>query len=331
MSFAITEEMKALLRKAGSNNKPESIAATQELGLAFTGPLREGILDGDILFNIFQPIQLEKGAVSEFELSFINPGSEKDFVAYTIPNQGRIPERHVEGDYVQVNTYDIGAAIDMLRKYARDSRFDVVGQAMDALNKSFIKKKNDDGWHTLIAAGVDRNVLVFDPDASNGVFSKRLVSSMKIITRRNGGGNSSSVNRGELTDLFMSPEAQEDIRNFGVDEVDEVTRRELIVNEGGLLTRLFQVNFHILDELGVGQDYQDYYTSDLGAAMPTGKQEVVVGLDLRNRDSFVMPIREALQIDADDTLHRQRRMGWYGTEELGFGCLDTRRVIVGAI
>ena len=125
---------------------------------------------------------------------------------------------------------------------------------------------NDDGWHTILSAGVDRNILVYDADASSGYFSKRLVSLMKTIMRRNGGGNSTSINRGQMTDLYLSPEGLEDIRNWGVDEVDDITRRELITREGGLLTRIFQVNLHDLDELGEGQEYQSFFTSELSGA-----------------------------------------------------------------
>ena len=85
-------------------------------------------------------------------------------------------------------------------------------------------------------------VMIYDADASAGQFSKRLVSLLKVVMRRNGGGNSTSINRGELTDLYLSPEGIEDIRNWGVDEVDPVTRRDLIVGDGGLLTRIFNVN-----------------------------------------------------------------------------------------
>ena len=162
-----------------------------------------------------------------------------------------------------VPTYDVGASIDYLLKYARDARWDVVGRAMSVMESQFTKKANDDGWHTVISAGVDRNILVFDNDAANGVFSKRLVSLMKTVMRRNGGGNSTSINRGALTDLFLSPEGVEDIRNWGVDEVDDITRRQLISQEGGLLTRIFQVNLHDLDELGEGQEYELFYESDL--------------------------------------------------------------------
>jgi hypothetical protein len=148
--------------------------------------------------------------------------------------------------------------------------------------------------------------------------------------RRNGGGNSTSINRGELTDLYISPEGHEDIRNWGVDEVDPVTRRDLIVGEGGLLVRIFQVNLHTLDELGEGQEYQNFYTTDLSGTMPAGKNEIVVGLDLRNNDSFVMPVRAPVQVFEDEALHRQRRAGMYGWAEHGFAALDTRRVLLGA-
>ena len=328
--FEPTPEMNQLLSRAGSLQREESLAATSELAKALELPLRQGVMSGNILGDIFEAINLQPGATAEFPLDFLAPGTEKEFVAFTIPNHGRIPERHVEGDYVMVPTYDVGASIDWLLKYARDSRWDVVGRAMEVLQGQFVKKMNDDGWHTLLSAGADRNILIYDGDASSGMFSKRLVSLLKVVMRRNGGGNSTSIHRGELTDLYISPEGHEDIRNWGVDEVDEFTRRDLIVHEGGLLVRIFQVNLHTLDELGEGQEYQNFYTSDLSGTMPSGKNEILVGLDLRNRDSFVMPVRAPVQVFEDDTLHRQRRAGMYGWAEHGFAALDTRRVLLGA-
>ena len=328
--FEPTPEMNQLLSRAGSLQREESLAATSELAKALELPLRQGVMSGNILGDIFEAITLQPGATAEFPLDFLAPGTEKEFVAFTIPNHGRIPERHVEGDYVMVPTYDVGASIDWLLKYARDARWDVGGRAMDVLQGQFVKKMNDDGWHTLLSAGADRNILIYDGDASSGMFSKRLVSLLKVVMRRNGGGNSTSINRGELTDLYVSPEGHEDIRNWGVDEVDPITRRDLIVGEGGLLVRIFQVNLHTLDELGEGQEYQNFYTTDLSGTMPAGKNEIVVGLDLRNRDSFVMPVRAPVQVFEDDTLHRQRRAGMYGWAEHGFAALDTRRVLLGA-
>jgi hypothetical protein len=329
--FQPTPELTDLLVRSGSANREVALAANAEFAKALEQPLRQGLLSGDILDGIFEPIQLAQSATPEFPLDFLAPGTEKDFVAYTIPNHGYIPERHIESDYVMVPTYDVGSSIDYLLKYARDARWDVVGRAMEVLEGSFVKKMNDDGWHTLLAAGVDRNIVVYDSDANTSQFTKRLVSLMKTVMRRNGGGNSASNNRGMLTDLYVSPEAMEDIRNWGIDQIDETTRREIYTAADGSLNRVFSVNLHDLDELGVGQEYQQFYTSTLGASMPSGKTEVVVGLDLRRRDSFIMPVRQEVQIFEDDTLHRQKRAGFYGWAEQGFAVLDNRRVIVGAL
>ena len=329
--FEPTSELTELLVRSGSAEKDQSLSANREFAKALELPLRQALLNGDILNGIFEPIKLAQSATPEFPLDFLAPGTEKDFVAYTIPNHGYIPERHVEGDYVMVPTYDIGASIDYLLKYARDARWDVVGRAMEVLEAQFVKKMNDDGWHTLLAAGVDRNIVVYDSDAAGGQFTKRLVSLMKTVMRRNGGGNSASNNRGILTDLYVSPEAMEDIRNWGIDQVDEITRREIYTAADGTLNRVFGINLHDLDELGEGQEYQMFYDNVLSGTLPVGDAEVVVGLDLRKRDSFIMPVRQEVQIFEDDTLHRQKRAGFYGWSEQGFAVLDNRRVVLGSL
>jgi hypothetical protein len=202
---------------------------------------------------------------------------------------------------------------------------------MEVLEGSFVKKMNDDGWHTILAAGVDRNIVVYDSDASTNQFTKRLVSLMKTVMRRNGGGNSTSNNRAVLTDLYVSPESMEDIRNWGIDQIDELTRREIYTAADGTLNRVFGINLHDLDELGVGQEYQLFYSNILSGALPNGKSEVVVGLDQSKNDTFIMPVRQEVQIFEDDTLHRQKRAGFYGWAEHGFAVLDNRRVLLGSL
>ena len=157
---------------------------------------------------------------------------------------------------------------------------------------------------------------------------------MQTVMRRNSGGNSASVGRGRLTDLYVSPEALEDVRNWGLDQVDEVTRREIYsAPEGGApITRIFGVNIQDLDELGEGQEYQEFLTNStgLGGAIQGSDLELVVGLDQSSSDSFVMPVKEQLQVFEDPTLHRQQRVGYYGFAELGFGVLDNRRILLGS-
>ena len=329
-----SDEFIALLRKSGDADVNVASAAQREFAKALELPLRKGVLVGNILGNIFETVNVEPGSSTEYPLDLISPGLEGEHIAYTNPGHGRIPERTVEGDYVMIPTYSIASSVDYLLRYAREARWDIAGRAMQVMEAGFTKKMNDDGWHTLLAAGVDRNVLVFDGDATAGLFSKRLVSLMQTVMRRNSGGNSASVGRGRLTDMYVSPEALEDIRNWGLDQVDEVTRREIYsAPEGGApITRIFGVNLHDLDELGEGQEYQTFVTSanGLNGSLQASDLELVVGLDQSTNDSFVMPMKQQLQVFEDPTLHRQQRAGYYGWAELGFGVLDNRRVILGS-
>ena len=328
---APTPEMTELLKQSGSMNRLESLDATHQLAIALQLPLRKGVLSGDITGNIFERVTLEPGTAPEFPLDFLAPGTEKDFVAYTVPNHGRIPERNVEGDYVMVPTFEIASSIDWTLRYARDARWDIVGRAMQVLQSSFVKKTNDDAWHTLLAAGVDRNILVYDADATAGQFTKRLVSLMKTVMRRNGGGNSTAINRGKLTDLYVSPEAIEDIRNWGVDQIDEITRNSIFNSEEGVLSRIFAVNLHDIDELGESQEYQNFFVNELSGSLQTSDVELVVGLDQSSNDSFMQPVRSEVQVFEDDNMHRQRRAGFYGWAEHGFAVLDNRRCILGSL
>jgi hypothetical protein len=326
------ENINKVLRASGSNNRTEGLAATHELAKALELPLRQAILSGDILDGIFEQIQVgDTNSTAEFPLDIIAPGMEKDFVAYTIPKQGYIPQRTAEADYVMVPTYPIGNSIDWGLRFARDARMDVIGRCLEVYKNGFVKKLNDDGWHTILASAVDRNIVVVDSDSNPGQFTKRLVSLGKTVMRRNGGGNSSSANRGKLTDLYISPEAMEDIRNWNVDQVDEQTRREIFLSEEGTLNRIFGVNLHDVDELGEGQEYQLYTVAQLSVSMPSSKVELAVGLDLGRKLSFVMPIRSQLETFEDDTLHRQQRGGIYGWQEQGFAALDNRTALLLAL
>ena len=318
-----------LLVRSGHSDKAVALDAQREIAKALELPLRKGIMFGDVVTNIYEKMVLEPGSQPEFPLDLLAPGTERDYTAYTNPGHGRIPERHVEGDYVMVNTYGITNSIDFLLRYAREARWDIIARAMQVLESGFVKKLNDDGWHTILAAAVDRNILVYDGDAAAGQFTKRLISLAKTVMLRNGGGNSVTAT-GRLTDLYLSPEAIEDIRNWGIDQLDETSRREVYqaTEDAAPLTRIFGVNLTGLFEFGDGQEYQTFFTSDLSGSLgPNSDVELIVGLDLNARDSFVMPVKREVEIFEDEGLHRSQRQGYYGWAEIGFGVLDNRRVL----
>lgn len=324
----VTDEMLDLFKKSGSSNREEAIQAQAEIAKALELPLRQGIMYGDVTGGIFTPIT---DGTDEFPLDLLAPGTEGQYLAYTNPGRGYIPQRSVESDYVRVATYQLASSIDFDLRYAKKASWNILERAMGVFEGGFVKKINDDAWHTLLMAAADRNILVFDDDAAAGQITKRLFSLMKVTMKRNGGGNG-PTSRGRLTDVYLSLEGVEDIRNWGPDQLDDLSRREVYksADNGVPLTNMYGVTLHEMFEMGDGQEYQDYFVTELGGELGSSDKELVVGLDLTSNDSFVMPVTEGLEVFEDPTLHRQQRQGYYGWMGAGFGVLDGRRIVAGS-
>jgi hypothetical protein len=348
------DEILALFAQSGSSNKAEALEAQTLIAEAFSEgfkilpeestaaeqddnkataletPLRKGVLWQSVIDGIFETEEWGAGDHPEYPLDLLAPGTEGEHIAYTMPMQGRIPERNVEASFIMINTYQVANSIDFLRRFAREASYNVLVRALEVIKAGFIKKMNDDAWHVILSAVVDRNILVYDDDAAASQFTKRLLSLMKVVMRRNAGGNGQNV--GNLTDCFMSIEGIEDIRNWGVDQLDERSRYEVYnsADNGAPLTRIFGLNLHDMFEFGDGQQYQNFFTSDLSGTLASSDTELVVGLDLNSNDSFIMPVKQDVQVYADESMHRGGRQGYYAEAEIGFGALDNRRVLAGS-
>lgn len=326
-----TPELTELFKQWGQADERAAARAGREFTQGLTMPLRQGVLKGDILANIYEVEHLEKGQYPEYPLDMISPGTEHRYMAYTIPYTGRIPERHVSGDYLMVPTYRVGNSIDWDIRFTQVARWNVLGRAMQVMEAGFVLKANIDGWQTIISAGKGRNIVVYDAAASAGLFTKRLVLLMENLMRRYAGGNSTSVSRGKMTDIFVSPEAHGDVLTWDLTQVPESVRTQIWSNWGkGGLTQIGPVLIHDIDELGVGQSFQAYYDTTLGGTMGSSDVEIVVGLDLDNRDSFVNPVKQEVELFEDMSFHRAGRAGIYGHREGGYSVLDARRVLIGS-
>tara|TARA_R110002094_G_C4832167_1_gene205524 strand:+ start:85 stop:528 length:444 start_codon:yes stop_codon:yes gene_type:complete len=144
---------------------------------------------------------------------------------------------------------------------------------------------------------------------------------------RGAGGNG---NGGRLTDLYLSLEAMECVRSWDASRIDEFTRREIFTSADKGLAQIYGVIMHSMTEFGQDQEYDAFLETVLSLAKPGGTEQFCVGLDLSADDSFVMPIKEELEVYDDDALTRFQRMGVFGWMRHGFACLDNRRVLLGA-
>lgn len=319
-----------LIKNTAHANKVIREQAALEFAAAIQGPIREAVFAGDNIKDVFVPTPWPKDAEVKIPLDIIAPGEEDEYTAWTCPAAGYIPEKQVRGQYVTLQTYKIANSIGWELEFAENAVLNVVARAINAMKAGFVKKMNNDAWHVLLAAVVDRNILVYDADATAGVFTKRLLSLAKITMARQAGGNGLNGTPGRLTDVFMSLEGVEDIRNWNIDQVDDETRRQIYVasDDSTVITRVFGVDLHPMYEFGDGQEYQNYFENVLGGAIQGSDEELAVGLDLQDAENtFVMPVKMPVTIFHDDNKHRSQEDGYYGWSKLGFGIMDSRKVI----
>jgi len=291
--------------------------------------IRKGIMAGDIYSDIFKPDPVEPGQSLDFPIHLLQPGEEDEYVAFTVPRTGELPVKHVEGDRVFLQTYWIANALQIDLPYVRDARWDVVQATLELFEDGITKKLNDDAWHAILAAAVNRGVYVSDSGASSGVFTRRLISLMRIAMTRLGGGNLRSRNKFKLTDIFLSLEALEDIRNWSSSEADDITRSELTRDPEGTIARIYGVNLHPMSELGEGQEYQRYFSEVLGGTLPAGDVEICIGMDLTKPNAFKHPVRQDLKILNNPQAVFANQVEFHGRMEVGFAVLDPRCIIIG--
>ena len=91
-----SKEATDVLKKTASADRAESQQYLRAFAQQFAPVLKQAVFDEDNLGDIYSRVPVEAGATPRFPLDFIAPGTEDDFVSFTMPKQGRVPEKHVD-------------------------------------------------------------------------------------------------------------------------------------------------------------------------------------------------------------------------------------------
>lgn len=219
-------ENRELLR-ATAGSDAQSLENRKALAQVLANVWKQGVLEPSLIGDIFSRIDVEAGIDAKFPLDFYTPADSDgaEFDAFVIAREGAVPNRVIDGDEVHVPTYKIANSISWNLDYARDARWDVIARAIEVFTNGFTRKMNDDGLHTLLAAGGTSETV--DLAASAGSFTKKLVTDLQVAMKRQAGGRDA-----RLTNLLVSPEAIADVRLFAETQVDDGTLRSLINSDG---------------------------------------------------------------------------------------------------
>jgi hypothetical protein len=151
-----------------------------------------------------------------------------------------------------------------------------------------------------------------------------------------------------VTDLYVAPEGIASLRNLSFFQVEDQGSApdtflrgpsdrmtdDLLNAPQGTPMSIHGIRIHELHELGnpsgTDAEYNALIKTLGGSLAGGGDTDFCVALNLAQRDSFVMPVREEMSMFEDPFLHRQQRAGVYGWMEQGFAVLDSRRVQLGS-
>jgi hypothetical protein len=348
-------DMKQLFHACAAVDTSEGISAYKEFCAAIKTPILQEIKLVSTVRELFAVETLGPGATAMYPVA-----DDFELPVWILPGLGHVAQNFIEGvgEDVFVPTFTIDTAAEWKLSYARESRIDIAASAARKAARAIAEYEEESGWRILGPASTTnfaatgllkaRNAPVYEVAAAGsgaGYLSKELINKMIIGFQRTGRA---------LTDLWVAPEDAADIREWTETDIDPVTRREIFQAAG--MGRIWNVQLHVLPHLGqqgkfnindstssygifkadAADDYNDYHLDspnvvDSNGAVTTAGETQIWGFDMTANDSLVMPIKQEFQVFDDSTLHRRQKQGFYGWEEVGFACLDSRMIALGII
>ena len=348
-------EMQKLFAKTAEINTAEGLAAYKAFASALTTPILQKLELESIMRNLFSVERLADGAQASYPVA-----EDFEIPVWTLPGLGHAAQNFIEGigEEVFVPTFTYNASADWKITYARDSRIDIAQKAAANVARDIAKQEEESGWRIIIPAATTaftgqgllsaRPAPIYEIDPAStgaGYLSKELINRMIVGFKRTGR---------TLTDLYVSPEDAADIREWTDTDIDPVTRREIFQAAG--MGSIWNVTLHEVQHLGAtgmyninssdseygkfiagaGNVYKDYTITNANVTAADGTvttlgETQVLGFDLSVNDSLVMPIRKDYEAHDDPTLLRVQKAGFFGWQEWGMACLDSRMIGMGIV
>lgn len=371
IKFKKSDEQVALIRAMASNDRTVAMEA-QEAFAAFVGPvIQQVIQQAGTASMIYKDVEFnEDDGDASYPLDLYY-GEKAGYISiWSQEIANGLATNHVSGiKEMKFQTYSLDSAISMSKKYARKARLDVVAAALQRLSQELLVKQERMAWSVLLSV-VANAATVVNGTSKNHVFRtgtagvlqiddfNKLITLGRRISASFADGTPASDSAFGVTDLFISPEAKEQIRGFAYQPMNtrtgtlttsgatavplpESVREEIYRNAGA--SEIFGKTLHELNELGEGQKYnqlfrainttKQYAQADgtTGAAVfNASTDDLLVGVDL-SRESFLRPVAtesetggQVVVLPDDQFVARQGKLGYYAKIEEGRVSLDQR-------
>lgn len=289
-----TDKNVALLKKLASRDKAEAEAA--HLSLAeFIGPvLQEVINTAPTMSALFGTMTFNENDSPSIPLDLYTNVTEEDYLrVWTQAEPGGMPYNQPTPPTreLKFSTYRLDSAVAFHKKYAQQSRLDVVGKTMERLAQEILLKQERNSAAILLRAlaqaktkikGVDTFHVIRSQEADRFILHdfNRLFTLIKRIYSSWSGGTPAAGSRARgLTDIVVSPEIVQELRALAYNPINtragvvtgDITKgvattaitlpdaqRAAVYANGGI-PEFYGVNIMEINELGVGYKYNDLF------------------------------------------------------------------------
>jgi hypothetical protein len=368
-----TPEQVELIKACASKDKliaEEARAAVAEL----VGPvISEVINSAPTVSSLYQTLAFSEDDNLSIPLDLFHDVTDEDYIrihSQSVAGGLSTNELYPAHDELKFKTYTLDSAISLDKKYLRKGRSIDISKVFTRMAQEFLLKQEKTSINQLLGALIAGDTRVNGSSAAgnhilrsttNNQLQLDDVNRLITLSKRLWSSYSSGTPVGGpmvgVTDLLMSPEMVEELRNMAYNPVNtrsgkvdtsgatsiaatEEMRKQLM-NQGGLPS-FFGIGIIEILEMGIGQRYNKIFdalageTVYSGAAFDQTLDEIIVGID-RSKESLIRPaVREegvstevSVQVD-DQFVSRQNKLGWYGKIEEGRIVIEDR-VLTGII
>ncbi len=363
-----TPEQIELVKAMASKNR--DVAYEAQVALAeFIGPVLAKVINqAPTLSNLFSNFAFSADESPSIPMDLYYDITDEDYVtvwSQAVP--GGLPTNTVTpiGGEMKFTTYRLDSAIDFDKRYAQRSRMDVISKSFSRIAQEVLLKQERNSATLLLGALAEsqtkgRNHVIKAANSGRLIlddFNRLLTLGKRINTAWTGGTPEGGIGGRGVTDLIVSPEVVQGLREMAynpintkgtnTDIVATDSMREAVYSNGGI-PEFYGINIMELQEMGKGQRFNTLYaslvqgqTNDIGfkgdGGDPesftfgnTNDSEIIIGLDKRVESMLRAVATDSetgseFSLVADDQYSvRQSKIGYYGSIEEGRMILDNR-------
>jgi hypothetical protein len=344
----------------------KDVAVASQAREAFAAVMQDVILEviqhAGTASMFYQDFQYNEDENPSFQLDLFYNEAAGSISVWQQNMAGGLPVNTIEGvSELKFSTYNIYSAIELNNKYIKRSTLPIVSKALQRMSQEVLLKQEKNAYAVVLRALAEASTSV------NGTATKHIITStnqnqfdvqdinllftrMKRIAQSFANGTPDPNSSRGLTDLFLSYEMYEQVRQWPYNPVNNrgsqstgpvglpESVRESIFNAAGAAS-VWGVTLHELAELGVSKKYNELFGAFATGNIAHSSQafdytddEIILGVDM-TKEAFWRPVAKNADSGStftaevsDEYVNRQKKIGFNGSMEEGRICIDGRAV-----